>query len=377
MNLSDLSPANSVLAHSPESNVPMTGAVENSTVHLSADRLEALDELLTALQQNPHQFDFFKILRRLECAYNHLPRLGTATRLQDEFIRLAQQTTMAFAPSTLAQCEINPDQPLRLSQYALGLLGPQGPLPLHLTEYIYDRLHNAHDPTLARFLDVFHHRLLSLFYRAWAVHQPAVSFDRPDDDRYALYVGALFGLGMPSLIKRNAVPDLAKFYYAGRLSLQTHPLEGLQAILSGFFQLPMTIYQWVGRWVSLAATSQCQLGQSPHTGALGQTLVVGARVWDCQHSIRIVIGPLSLADYQRLLPGGLSLKRLVAWVRHYTQDELAFDVQLILKKEEIPPLQLGSQVQLGFTLWLTEQGLDHDADDLLFEPLDYEDGFIE
>jgi type VI secretion system protein ImpH len=176
---------------------------------------------------------------------------------------------------------------------------------------------------------------------------------------------------MPSLWNRDAVPDLAKFHYAGRLVGQTRNPEGLQAILGDFFKLPATVETFVGHWLPLSETSRCRLGETPATGLLGQTAVIGERVWDCQHRFRIVLGPMKLEEFQRLLPGTESLRRLVAWVRNYVGDELLWDVNLILKKEEVPPLVLGEGSQLGWTTWLTGQPPVRDADDLKLDAVTY------
>ncbi len=328
--------------------------------------------LFEALRRAPYAFHFFQALRRLECLYRDRPRLGKATQLADDPVRLAQEPSLAFAPATLAAFDPGSDgRPPRLSEYFLGLFGPQGPLPLHLTEYARDRLRNHGDYTFARFADVFHHRMLSLFYRSWADAQPTVSFDRPETDRFHVYVGAPFGLGMPSLWNRDAVPDLAKLHYAGRLVGQTRNSEGLQAILADFFKLPVTLETFVGHWLRLADTSRCRLGETPATGQLGMTAVIGARVWDCQYKFRIVMGPMGWAEFQRFLPGSDSLRRLVAWVRNYIGDELLWDFNPILKKEEVPPLQLGAGTRLGWTTWLTSRPLTRDADDLKLDAVTY------
>ena len=143
-------------------------------------------------------------------------------------------------------------------------------MPLHLTEYARDRIINSGDPTLARFLDVFHHRMLSLVYRAWADAQPTVQFDRPDSDRFAAYIGSLVGIGLPSLEDRDAMPDLAKRYFAGRLVCQARNAEGLQAILSEFFRLPMRLVEFVGRWLPLPDDCRCVLRVGSAT-TLGRT----------------------------------------------------------------------------------------------------------
>ena len=329
-------------------------------------------ELLEALRRTPYAFHFFQALRRLECLHRDKPRLGKATRLADDPVRLAQEPSLAFAPATLAAFDPgSADRPPRLYEYFLGLFGPHGPLPLHLTEYARGRLRNEGDRTFAWFADIFHHRMLCLFYRAWADTQPTVSYDRPETDRFNVYVGAQFGMGMPSLWNRDAAPDLAKFHYAGRLAGQTRNAEGLEALLGDFFKLPVMIEAFVGHWLPLSAASRCRLGETPVTGLLGMTAVIGERVWDCQHRFRIVMGPMKLEEFQRFLPGTGSLRRLVAWVRNYVGDELLWDVNLILKKEEVPPLVLGQGSQLGWTTWLTSRPLARDADDLKLDAVTY------
>jgi len=339
----------------------------------SPDRTQAYAvALFEVLRREPYAFHFFQALRRLECLYRDQPRLGKSTRLADDPVRLAQEPSLAFAPATLATFDPGSDGlPPRLSEYFLGLFGPNGPLPLHLTEYARDRLRNHGDRTLVKFADVFHHRMLGLFYRAWADTQPTVSLDRPENDRFQVYVGAQFGLGMPSLWNRDAVPDLAKPYYAGRLVCQTRNAEGLQAILADFFRLPVAIETFIGHWLPLSEATRCRLGETPTTGLLGVTAVIGERVWDCQYKFRIVMGPMGLAEFQRFLPGSDSLRRLVAWVRNYVGDELLWDVNLVLKKEEVPPLVLGEGSQLGWTTWVTSQPLARDADDLMLDAVTY------
>lgn len=327
-------------------------------------------ELLDRLRQEPWQFGFFAALRRLEAAHRDRPRFGQSLRPVDDPVRLAQEPSLSFAPATLAKFEAGSGgRAPRLLQNFLGLLGPNGPLPLHLTEHARDRLRNSNDPTFARFLDVFNHRMLSLFYRAWAMTEPTVSHDRPEEDRFAQYVGALFGIGMPSFRDRDAMPDLAKLHFAGRLACQTRPPEGLQAILEAFFSMRVQIREFVGEWMELPEDCLCRLGASRETGTLGMTITVGARVWGAHQKFRIAFGPMGFDDFRRLLPGGDSLARLVAIVRNYAGEELTWDVNLILEREEVPPLRLGETARLGWTTWLMTGPLDRDADDLMLKPL--------
>jgi type VI secretion system protein ImpH len=322
-----------------------------------------------ALQSEPYRYDFFQAVRSLECVHPGKPRIGRSLRPVDDPVRLGQQPSLAFAASALASYEPAANgRPPRLSGYFFGLLGPNGPLPTHLTEYAYDRARNAHDPTFARFLDVFHHRMLTLFYRAWANARPTVSFDRPEADWFGVYLASLCGLGMDSLRDRDALPDLAKLHYAGRLACQSRHAEGLRAFVEDFFGLPARIEEFVGAWMDLPEDGRCRLGRAPETGTLGMTAIAGARVWGCQQKFRVVLGPLDFGHYRRLLPGGDSLRRLVALVRNYIGDELNWDLNLILKREEVPALLLGGSERLGWSTWLGRRTAESDAGDLMLDP---------
>jgi type VI secretion system protein ImpH len=247
------------------------------------------------------------------------------------------------------------------------MFGPNGPLPLHLSEYARDRLRNSDDPTFSEFLDIFHHRMLSLFYRAWANAQPTVNFDRPEQDRFSVYTGALFGLGMPSLRNRDEMPDLAKLHFAGRLSSQTRNAEGLVAMIRRFFKVPAVIEQFVGEWMKLPDDCRCRLGVSPETGTLGVNIAIGDHAWECQQKFRIILGPLNFKDYERMLPGRDSGKRLRAMVRNYVGDSMNWDVNLVLKKEKLPLLKLGEDDLLGWNTWLGNRTSDDDINDLVLE----------
>ncbi len=327
--------------------------------------------LFEALAREPERFDFLRALRLIETAHPGRPRLGAAGHAADEPVRLGQQPSTRFAPSTLARVEHRHDGVPRLLSYFFGLLGPQGPLPLHLTDYAWARELQHDDPTLSRFLDCFNHRMLSLFYRAWAQAQPTVSLDRPREDRFGVYVGSLCGLGMPAMRGRDAMPDAAKLHFAGHLGCPTRHRDGLSAILGEFLDLPVEIEEFVGHWLTLPDDDRSRLGAARRSGELGRSIALGARVWDRQHRFRVRIGPMGLADYQRLLPGGDSLNRLVDVVRNYLGDELAWDLNLVLARREAPPVRLGQSGRLGWTAWLRtrDRDLARDGDQLRLDAL--------
>jgi len=339
----------------------------------SEDRAAA-DALIRSLHEKPHGYSFYQAVRRLENARADLPRVGHSRRPSEDPIRFCQEASLAFPPATLKELRRGAlGGAPQLFVTFMGLLGPNGPMPFHLTEYARGRA-LAHDETLSRFLDVFNHRMVSLFYRAWASCNQAVNYERGDGDRYAVYAGSLFGIGMSSLRERDRVPDGAKLYYSGRLVCQTRHRDGLRALLEDYFRIPARITEFVGQWLPLPEAYRCRLGESAETGSLGATAIVGAHIWDCQQKFRIVFGPMALADYERMLPGEASHERLVDWIRNYTGDELCADVQLILKAEEVPQVQLGAQGRLGWTTWLSSAPFERDADDLVLRPFEVVSG---
>lgn len=327
--------------------------------------------LLDALARSPGQFDFFQALRRLEAldrGGRKPPRLGTAWRPADEPIRLGQEPDLTFAVSPLAHLRAGEgDTPPRLTVNFFGLLGPNGPLPLHMTEYARDRLRNADDPTMARFLDLFHHRMLLFFYRAWAAGQPTVSRDRPAEDRFEQYVGALPGVALQAVRDKDAFPHTARLFYAGLLSSHSRNAEGLAAIVGDFFAMPARVDEFVGGWIALPPEQRWRLGGRQELGRLGLSTIAGARAWTSQQKFQIVLGPLSRAQFQRMLPGGASLPKLVALVRQYVGEELAWDLRLTLEERIEEPLKLGTS-RLGWTAWLGRAAAGR-REDLVLDPL--------
>lgn len=323
---------------------------------------------LAALAADPSAHGFYQAMRWLEAFFADRPRFGRSIRPAQDSVRLAQEASAIFAPTHLAGFEPAQDgRPPRLSVHFFGLFGPDGPLPLHLTDYARDRRRNARDPAFQRFADLFHHRALSLFWRAWADVRPTVSFDRPREDRFGVYVGALCGLGMDSLRDRDAMPHLAKLHFAGLLANQTRHADGLGALLSAFFDVPVRIECFVGAWLTLPAADRSALGVDPANATLGQNALLGRRAWSRQSKFRIVFGPLALADYLRLLPGGGSFHKLIPIVRNYAGDTPMWDVNLVLRRDEVPRTALGRQGRLGWTTWLSPHRKPDDAADLFLD----------
>ncbi len=322
------------------------------------------------IKAQPHGIDFFLALRSLQAAFPRWPKLGASVALREDYARLRQEPDLAFASSTIRSFvpgePDRPDVPSQVSVNFLGLFGPNGPLPLHLTDYALDRIREG-DQTLARFADVFQHRVLTLFFRAWAVHRKTVDLDRTDDRRFANYIATFIGLGMPALRDRDAAPDMAKLYFSGRLACPTKNPEGLAAILAEFFGIPCDIENFIGHWITIPESDTCRLGASPSSGTLGTTAIIGSRIFQYQTKFRVRLGPMRFADLRRLLPCEDSWPRLKAWVWNYIGKELFWDAQYVLLANEVPQTQLGGGALLGWTTWIITRKPSRDAEDVIID----------
>jgi type VI secretion system protein ImpH len=316
----------------------------------------------------PHEHDLFHVLRWIDARGQLVKRLGRAPTPRQEPLRLRQTPHMAFAPSTLSGATLPEDErPASVSIYSFGLFGPNGPLPLHLTEYVRERAIHQGDGTLAAFADIFHHRLILLFYRAWADAQDTVSLDQPDQP-FSRHLACLLHLGAPAQRARDSVSDHARYGVAGHLLRQTRNPEGLVQILKLYFGVPVRLHEFVPQWVRLEAGEQTRLGGP---GArLGHGALLGAAVFDASHKFRLEVGPLRLADYLDFLPGRKRALQLRDWVRQYVGIELDWDIRLVLDRRDVHGLSLGwGNAPLGLASWLGRRdAVQSHARDLLLTP---------
>lgn len=319
--------------------------------------------LLAQLGARPQDYQLFEALRRLECAHPAKPRLGLAARPLDEPVRLGQRVSLDFPVRDIDRLQAGADgRPPTLRTLALGLFGPQGALPLHLTEHAIER-EEAGDPTFAAFADIFHHRMITLWYRAWADARPTVQMDRADEDRFGARLDALTGVDQPALRGRDALPIAARRHFAGRFVAQARNAEGLRAVLVGVFDVPVQVQEFVASWLPLPEDGRLRMGRA--AARLGRDATLGASARNAQHRFRLRIGPLDILRYRAFLPGGDALAMLTSTVRGYIGDEQAWDVQLVLAREDVPMPVMGQGQRIGLSLWLGHYRHPRDADQLV------------
>jgi type VI secretion system protein ImpH len=362
----------------------------------SLKRHEA-DALISALQgKNCCGHDFYRVVRAIQAARPDMPLIGTSKSPQDDPLRFGQRPSLAFQSSTLD--ELIAGETPKLYVNFFGLFGPNGPLPLHLTQYALRRQlgqdgndlrrpvgvvsdgtssetapqRGGKDNSLGDFLDVFHHRLLSLFFRAWASCQPAVDLDRGTHQRFLFFLGAFFGesvfdLNDDAFGAGDEIPLSAKIFYTGHLAASARNADGLESILTGYFGMNALVTEFVGRWFDLPPEDRMKLDGSSGCGSLGHGLIIGSKTWDAQLSFRVRMGPMGLEDYSRLLPKETGFGRLKSWIMNYCGAELFWDLQLVLRAGEVPSTQLGRSGKIGWTTWLKTKPFEQDADNLIIQ----------
>jgi len=332
----------------------------------------AVGQQLQAWSHQPWAYDYFAVMRRLEAIAPSSPRWGRALLPSAELVRIGQEPSLAFAPASFSRFDAaTATSPPRLAQLFFGYIGPNGPLPVHLSDFIRERALNFNDRTWLAFIDQFSHRFSLHFYRAWSQARPAVSLDRPGEDRFRQQIGSLIGTGTAARNHRDEIHDDARLHFSGWLVRRVRNVESIEAVLRSYFGVGVTLERWVGHWMRLPSGELTRLGASSGNDParrMGLGAMLGARVWDRQHKVRLHLGPLTLEQYLMFLPIGTARPVLQRWMQQLIGDELEWDAQLVLRNKEVPPTRLGTRngngPRLGWVSWLGQHKRTRDAADV-------------
>jgi type VI secretion system protein ImpH len=324
-------------------------------------------EVEEKLRRKPYTFDFFQAIRLLEKFRPERKPVGKFVHPDAEIAHFRAHPSLAFPASQIQNLEWSEDGPARMLVNFMGLIGPEGVLPNPYTSLIIERQREG-DNTLRDFLDIFNHRIISLFYRAWRKYRVDVACERGEREQFSRHLLSLLGLGTEGMRDRQTLSDDSLIYYAGLLSQRPRSAQALQQILSDYFDVPVAIEQFSGGWYRLDPETQCRLWQeNTDSGELGFGAVVGDEIWSQQSRVRIVIGPLTLERYADFLPDGQSFEPLRGWVRFFSNDEWDFELKLILEREQVPACTLGadgvSGPQLGWVSWVKSAPFQRDPGD--------------
>lgn len=293
------------------------------------------------------RYGLFPVLRGAEARAPSLPRIGAARVPSQNVVDLGQTPIMAFAPSTLESIHIKGGR-ARINGYWLGLTGPMGPLPLHLTEFaFYEKRYSAKRP-FGDFLNVLAGRMLQFFYRAWAETNPATHADRPDDDKFAHYIAALSGAAEGARAD-SAFPARARLHYAGLFASRRSP-AAIQDALTNLLRTPVKLLEFQPRWREVEREDRSCLGKGFNT--LGSDAVIGGKIYGVTDAFRVVVRAQTLRDYEDFLPTGRRFKVAAEALDAFSPSHLEWDLALELEDSKARPLRLDGRGRLGWTGWL-------------------------
>jgi len=342
------------------------------------------------------QFDFFQAVRLLDRALAPDVRPGEVGKLQNESIRFRSHVGFDFPPREINQIEaghsLSETARVTVTTRFLGVLGPLGlgTLPNPYTELVLDRIRER-DLRLRDFYDLFNHRLTALFYRAWTKRHPAVSLEQGrfrralaagepqarmeralEADWLTFVIRCIVGLGAQPAGADLGIAEDVLLAHAGAFGLDRTPAGALEAVLEGFFGVRFEVVPFVGRWLDLEQTEKTTL-DSGFQISLGDGVVVGDSVWDPAAAFRVRIGPLDFSDFVRFLPSGAAGGDVARLAGLLLGPGCDVDAQLVLKKEQIPPLRLGAEpveggpaAYLGWSSWLGDSASQADSDSAIF-----------
>ncbi len=325
-----------------------------------------------ALNEAPESFSFFQAVRLLHRRLQDRKGVGEFADPSEEVIRFSVNPSLAFPAGEIQDIRLDPEGQADMMVNFLGLVGHMGVLPMQYTLLIDDQAAKEGDPDGFReFLDIFHHRIISLFYKAWERSHFYVPFERGEDDPLSQRLMDLIGLGTEDLRGRMSIRDEALLFYSGLLGSRHRSAVALERLLEDYFQVPVEVVQFKGGWYGLSLDSQCRIDDDEESGGgLGEGLAVGDEIWDPQARVQLKIGPLRRNEYDDFLPGGSSYTALKGITQFFGDGQFDFEVQLILHREDVPGIVLGADEEktppLGWCTWIRTQPFSRHADETTF-----------
>ncbi len=318
--------------------------------------------LVKRVLAQPHEFEFLQLLHLIMRLAPERVAIGRQGPPRQEAVALRPSLSLAFPVADIESAgwredAATPRGQLHLTTTFLGLYGSDSPLPTHFTEAL---LPEQPDDELVRgFLDLFHHRLLSLLFRVWEKYRYYVTLRPTADDPISFALRGLSGVATTDTLERLGVPPLRLFRYAGLLNQRPRSAVGLEGLLSDYFGgAPCAVISCVGRWLPLSPGQQnrlgranCGLGAEPAPGHPPGVLLLGERKHDRSGKFRIRIGPVGLREFEQFIPGQPGAEELRRIVSYFLSDPLLFEVEVILRGEEVPEQQFAERGVIGRLGW--------------------------
>jgi len=325
---------------------------------MAETRRVAAAALSDALEEQAREFSFFEAVDLIEARRPGCARVGYRGPVAREAVRFIGNFSLGFPSSDIDRIERLEDADgearYRMVVNFLGLYGQGSPLPLWYTE---DLVHGELDEHAVRdFLDLFQHRLVSLFRRCCTKYRYYREYRCDGSDPISQWLFALMGVLHPSLREGTSLNWQRLLAYSGIIAMRKHSAPMLRGVLAHYFPgVPVAIDQFVPELAQIPPDQQARLGEA--NCCLGLDLTMGDSVPDCAGRIRVRFGPLGFGRFQGFLPGGKDETAARELVSLLLIDQLRCDFELVLSAAEIPSLRLEEDClcQLGWSTWLGER----------------------
>ncbi len=324
------------------------------------------------LADEPYRFEFFQAVRLLEKVYPEKRAVGRNAMPHEEVVRFRSRISLDFPASEIHEIreifnEQTEEEKLEMIVNFMGMAGVSGVLPQPYTDLMLDRIRHR-DTAMWAFLDIFTHRSVSMFYRAWRKYRFPIGYERGNDD-FTAYLFDLIGLGTNGLRGRMSLPDESLLPYAGLIAQKPHSCNAVENVLSDYFSSKAKIRQFHGQWLDLEPSDYTRLGEK--NSVLGESAIAGTRVWEQQSKFRVRLGPLDFQKFQAFLPTGSAYEPLRSIVKFLIGFEFDYDVQLLLKKQQVPSSILTTRAQrrpmLGWTTFLKTRPFTGDDEQVVLQ----------
>ncbi len=319
-------------------------------------------DYIQSLSSGYFSYDVFDIIRKMQSfgLFDTLSEGGAHGR-DTQKLRIIQNISLKFDQNAVDKIHIK-DNRTYLSINGLGLLSINSPLPRHLIEYIFERVHLHGDKSWFEFVNFLQSRSLYLFYKSWDMAQNFNALDSHRIHQFDKFIASFIGLNTQSMYKNQHDIDIKdKLYFAGFYLNETKSAKNITQLLSAYFNVPIHVSQNIGIWHQVDKESQTAIGRTQFR--LGEGLLLGDKIYDKQNKFRLIIGPVNLDTYKHFLRNGLYSKRLKAWMDFLAFSDFDWDYQLILLKQEVPSIHLNATNQIGQTAWLGRPT--HHADNII------------
>jgi type VI secretion system protein ImpH len=322
--------------------------------------------------REPSLFEFFQAVRLMHKLYPERGAVGRDTDPSREVVRFRSDISFAFPPGDIRTIEVpEGDGPEEMTVNFMGIASPGsfGSLPTPYAEELR-RLEREKNPAMREFFDLFNHRLVSLFYRAWERSRVAVLFELGVENAFESALRAVIGMEGPALRGRMPFDDRALLSRAGLLSMRPISASAIESLVESLFEIPASTVQFVAGWYDIERSDRSRLGAA--NSSLGVDLNVGERICLSQPHFRLRIGPMDWDRYQSFMPDTDDFRALSATLQLAVGVELEFDIQPVLEAGNAPELRLERAPQqpsrLGWSTWLTSEKIERDVDDAVFAP---------